>query len=188
MSKPKLRMYHSYEQRLTPEDQLALGELQEQYAKRELAEMARDRLAWSTNLVSDKLYRLCGCGCGVVFMSRFRKGEHIDPSELVADWREEPQEDLETFLQAPVEIPLKPVVSVAQVLWSRDVIAQYPQKTQEQICRENSISWEQLLHYAQSDTAGLPERKGQRPPTPKAQAKPATKPVKAKPPKKAKGA
>jgi hypothetical protein len=54
-------------------------------------------------------------------------------------------------------------VSQAQVLWARDMIAQYPRKSQEQICRENSgIAWAPLEHYTRTPLAGLPERAGKK--------------------------
>jgi hypothetical protein len=188
MTTPKLRVVSVYNPVLIPETKLAMDALQASCIKKARAMEASKSLAWSTNLTSDKPYRLCPDGCGLVFMSRHNKGEHLDPAEMDADWKDEEPQDGEAFTQAPVELPLKPAVSVAQVMWARDMVAQYPRKTKEQICRENGgISWEQLQHYAQTPTEGLPERKGQKSPAPKAQAKPAMKPVKAKPSKKAKG-
>jgi hypothetical protein len=188
MSTPKLRVCQVYNPVLIPDTKLVMDAMRERCIRQVRAAEARDSLAWSTNLVSDKRYRLCPDGCGLVFMSRHNKGEHLDPAEMDADWLEEEPQDLDTFMQQPVVPPLKPAVSVAQVLWTRDMIAQFPRKTQEQICRENSISWEQLQHYAQTPTKGLPERKGQKPAVSKAQAKPATKPVKPKSSKKVKEA
>lgn len=187
--KPKLKVHESYNPVLTPDYKLNMDAMFEKYARLRANEKARDALSWSTNLVTDKRYRLCGCGCGLVYMSRHNKGEHIDPLELIADWQEDEPQSVDDFMQAPVEVPLRPAASVAQVQWARDMLAQYPRKSQEQICRENGgISWEQLQHYAQSDTGSLPERKGQKAPAPKAQAKPTTKPVKALSSEKVKGA
>jgi len=168
MRKPKLRVYHMSQPELTPQSQFDLRDVQEQYARAELAEMARKWLAWSTALVDGARYRLCPDGCGLVFMSRNNKGEHIDPAELIADWKDDKPEDADDYTEAPVveadgKIPLRPAVSIAQVQWARDMVAQHPRKSQEQICRENGgISWEQIQHYAQSDTKGLPERKAQK--------------------------
>jgi hypothetical protein len=94
-------------------------------------------------------------------------------------------EDLE-----PALIPLRPAASVAQVRWARDMIAQFPRKSREQIQRENSISWAQLEHFAKTPLSGLPERATKRAKdqakaaAAKEAAKPAAKP---KSPKKAKG-
>jgi hypothetical protein len=78
-------------------------------------------------------------------------GDQDDPPPWETDGEVE-------FLVAPVEIPLKPAATVAQVRWAWDMVAQYPRKSQEQIARENHTSWEQLTHWAQSSTQGLPER------------------------------
>jgi hypothetical protein len=188
MSKPTLQVCLSYNRVLTPDTKLAMDALFNKYAKAYANERARDRLAWCTNLVSDKRYRLCPDGCGLVFMSRHNKGEHIDPAELIADSQTDEPQEAEAFMSAPVEMRLRPAASIAQVRWAADMIAQYPRKTKEQICRENGgISWEQLQHYAQSDTKGLPERKGQKAPTKNAPAKTATK-AKATPRRKAREA
>jgi len=72
---------------------------------------------------------------------------------------------------------LRPAVSVAQVRWARDMVAQMPGKTQEQVARENHTSWEQLVHWVRSSTDGLPERAAK-----KAKA-PAKEPVKKSPAK-----
>jgi hypothetical protein len=158
-------------------------------------EMDRHALEWTTNLVMDQEGRVCDCGCGLVYMRRYRTGEHIDPAELIADWQDDEQDerledfDLDAVMRAPVEVPLKPAVSQAQVLWARDMLAQFPRKSKAQICQENSgISWAQLEHYAKTPLSGLPERKGQKKPAPKAQVKPTEKPVKQKSTKKVKGA
>jgi hypothetical protein len=186
-AKPKLWVCQLYNPVLTPDTKIVMDAMCEKYGRAQASENARDALAWSTNLVSDKRYRLCPDGCGLVFMSRHNKGEHIDPEELIADWQTDDAQHVDAFMNAPVEPLLKPAVSVAQVRLGRDVIAQYPRMTRERICRENGgISWEPLQHYAQSDARGLPERKGQEPPAPKAQAKPAEKPVKPKPAPKSK--
>jgi len=181
--KPRLRVYHTYQQQLTLDDQIALKELQEAYAREELGEMARDTLAWSTNLVSDKRYRLCPDGCGLIHLSRVKDDKHIDPSELIADWKvDEPDkgpdkpQSVDAFMQAPVEVPLRPAVSVAQVRWARDMLAQVPHKSREQVERENHTSWEQLQHWARSSTDGLPERAAKKAPPPKAPTKKATTP------------
>jgi hypothetical protein len=72
--------------------------------------------------------------------------------------------DIEALMRAPLEVPLKPAVSLAQVLWARDMVARYPRKSREQISRENgSISWAQLDHYAKTPLARLPERKAGQP-------------------------
>ena len=68
---------------------------------------------------------------------------------------EPPDEEADQELPS---IPLRPAVSVAQVRWARDMIAQYPRKSQDQIARENHTFWAQLQHWAQSSTQGLPER------------------------------
>jgi hypothetical protein len=116
-------------------------------------------------------------------------GRHLAADKVVQGLEQYQAKDTDAFMQAPVEPPLKPCVSKAQWRWARDMVAQYPRKTKEQICRENGgISWQQLESYAQTPPEGLPERKGQKLPAPKAQAKPATKPVTAKSSKKAKGA
>jgi hypothetical protein len=86
---------------------------------------------------------------------------------------EELQAQAEDFMQQPVEVPLKPLKSVAQQLWARDMMDQAPRKTREQICLENNITWAQLEHYARSSTDGLPEKSGR-----KAPVKQATKPTK----------
>ena len=147
------------------------------YAKADANERARNTLPWSTNLVSDKHYRLCPDGCCLVFMSRYNKGEHIDPAELEADWLDETPQAAEALLHAPVGVPLKPAVSVAQIMWARSMLDQFPRKTQEHIERENSVSWKQLQHWAHSSTEGLPERAPKKAPAPKA---PVQKAVKAK--------
>jgi hypothetical protein len=162
--KPRLRVYHTYQPRLRSEDQLAMIEAQEAHAKKELAEMARDTLAWSTNLVNDKRYRLCPCGCGLIHLSRFKNDKHIDPSELIADWKSDKPGGADHFMQAPVEIPPPPAVSVAQIHWARSVVDQLGRKTDDQIARENNVSWRQLLHWARSSTEGLPERATKRKP------------------------
>jgi hypothetical protein len=156
--KPRLRVYHTYQPRLRSKDQLAMIEAQAAHAKKELTEMARDTLAWSTNLVNDKRYRLCPCGCGLIHLSRFKNDKHIDPSELIADWKWDKPGGADDFMQAPVEIPLRPAVSVAQIHWARSVVDQLGRKTEDQIARENNVSWKQLLHWARSSTEGLPER------------------------------
>jgi hypothetical protein len=43
---------------------------------------------------------------------------------------DEPPEEEDDFMNAPVEPLLKPAVSQAQVLWARDMIAQHPRKSQ----------------------------------------------------------
>jgi hypothetical protein len=186
--KPKLRIQPTYSPILTPETKMAADAFFGKYIKQSKDKLAADTLAWSTNLVSDKRYRLCPCGCGLVFMNRHNKGQHIDPAELIADWQDDEADerledvDLEAVYRAPVEVPLKPAVSQAQVSWARDMIAQYPRKSQEQICRENGgITWAQLEHYARTPLTGLPERKGPKVPTAKSPAKaPAAKPGKPK--------
>jgi hypothetical protein len=182
MHKPTLRVYHTYQQELTPQTQLDMRDMQEKYARAELAEMARDRLAWSTNLVSDKRYKLCPDGCGMIHLSRFKNDKHIDPSELIADWQvDEPDkgpdktQSVDAFMQAPVEVPLRPAVSKAQIMWARSMIDQLGRKTEDQIAEENNVSWKQLQHWARSSTEGLPERKGQKAPAKKSPAKKATK-------------
>jgi hypothetical protein len=133
--------------------------------------VAAGKLERTSNLTTAPKWRRCLCGkCGVVVMSAHRTTAHIPPAELIADWqtdkRDERLEDLDMDVidQAPVEKPLKPAVSQAQVRWARDMIAQYPKKSREQISLENSgISWAQLEHYARSSTEGLPERRGQKP-------------------------
>jgi hypothetical protein len=129
-------------------------------------------------------------------MRRYRMGQHIDPAELVADWQAAEADerledvDIDAIMQAPIKEPskpLRPAVSQAQVLWARDMLAQYPKKSREQISQENGdITWAQLEHYAKTPLAGLPERKGQQ--TPAKPAQQAPKPVKPKSTKKAKGA
>jgi hypothetical protein len=65
----------------------------------------------------------------------------------------------EAWMSEPVEVPLTPAVSQAEVLWVRDMLAQYPKKSREQISRENGgISWAQLEHYAKTPLTGPPER------------------------------
>jgi hypothetical protein len=191
MRKSTLRVYHTYQQELTPQSQLDLGAKQERCARKELAKMAREQLSWSTALVDERHWRPCPDGCGLIFMSRHREGKHIDLSELIADWKNEPPkdepQDADTFMQAPIEVPLRPAVSKAQIMWARSMIDQFPRKTQEQIERENSVSWRQLQHWAHSSTDGLPERAAKKAPPPKAPTKKATTP-KASPKAKAKGA
>jgi hypothetical protein len=177
--KPKLKVLKVYDPILTPETKMAADMFFGKYLKRSKDKLAADTLAWSTNLVNDKHHRLCPCGCGLVFMSRHNKGQHIDPAELVADWQEDEADerledvDLDAIMRAPVEVPLKPAVSQAQVLWARDMVAQYPKKSREQISQENSgISWAQLVHYAKTPLSGLPERKGQKAPAKPKAAKP----------------
>jgi hypothetical protein len=91
-------------------------------------------------------------------MSRHTKGEHIDPSELIADWKGDEPEDADELIQVPVAVPLRSAASVAQIRWAADMLAQYPRMSQEQIARENHTSWEQLVYWARSSTDGLPER------------------------------
>jgi len=183
--KPKLRVYHTYQQQLKSDDQIALRELQEARARKELGEMARDTLAWSTNLVSDKRYRLCPDGCGLLHLSRLKDDKHIDPSELIADWQvDEPDkgpdktQSVDAFMQAPVEVPLRPAVSKAQIMWARSMLDQLGRKTEDQIAEENNVSWRQLQHWARSSTEGLPERAGQKKPARQAKKAPAKKAVK----------
>jgi hypothetical protein len=152
------------------------------------ARFAPDKLARESDLTTARKYRLCGDGCGLVLLwanpGYHPTAEDLSPGPATAhDWMDE------TVVGESPAPSLRPAVSVSQVRWARDMIAQFPLKPKEQICRENGgIPWEQLQHYAQSDTKGLPERKGQRTPTPKAEAKPVEKPVKAKSSKKVKGA
>jgi hypothetical protein len=90
--------------------------------------------------------------------------EYATTEEIVAFQRamikqglmDEPPDDKED--QEPPLIPLRPAASVAQVRWARDMLAQVPHKSREQVERENHTSWEQLQHWARSSTDGLPER------------------------------
>jgi hypothetical protein len=171
MSKPGMRVIQSESSPLGTDAQKAAREANQRRYQATKAKFARDALAWSTNLVDARQYRACPDGCGLVIMSRHNPGAHIDPAELIADWQEEEADerledfDLDAVYQAPINVPLKPAVSQAQVLWARDMIAQYPKKSREQISRENGgISWAQLEHYARTPLAGLPERKGQKAP------------------------
>jgi hypothetical protein len=67
--------------------------------------------------------------------------------------------DMEAIYKTPVNVRVRPAVSQAQVLWARDMLAQFPKKSREQISRENGgITWAQLEHYAKTPLAGLPER------------------------------
>ena len=52
-----------------------------------------------------------------MFMSRHTKGEHIDPSELIADWKDDEPEDADDLIQVPVAVPLRSAASVAQIKW-----------------------------------------------------------------------
>ena len=146
-------------------------------------QMAIERLTRTSNLTTAPKYRPCPCKCGMTLLWS-NPGGHIVPAELIADWQADAQDeqderledaDIEAVMKAPVEVPLKPAVSQAQVLWARDMVAQYPKKSREQISRENGgISWAQLEHYAKTPLAGLPERKGRKAPVekPASQAKP----------------
>jgi hypothetical protein len=187
--KPRLKVLETYNPILTPDTKLVMDAMQDRCIRKVRADAARKALAWSTNLVDARQYRACPCGCGLTYMSRHNPGRHIDPSELIADWQTDEPQRVEDFMNAPVEIPLKPAVSQAQVLRARDMVAQYPRKSKAQICDENGgITWAQLESYAKTPLAGLPERKGQKASAPHAQAKPAEKPVKPKSTKKAKRA
>jgi hypothetical protein len=182
--RPKLQVVATCSPVLAPENKAVANAVLGRYIRQAKDAKARDTLAWSTNLVDSRPYRACPDGCGLVIMSRHNPGAHIDPAELVADWQDDEQDerledvDLDAVMRAPVEVPLKPAVSQAQVLWARDTIAQYPRKSKDQISRENGgISWAQLEHYAKTPLSGLPERKGQKAPV-KPKAKPTTKKVK----------
>jgi hypothetical protein len=107
----------------------------------------------TSNLTTAPKYRPCPDGCGLVLLWS-NPGYHPTPEDL------EP----EALTPDPVEPPpLRDAVSQAQVLWARDMIAQYPRKSQEQICRENSgIAWAPLEHYTRTPLAGLPERAGKK--------------------------
>ena len=69
-AKPKLWVCQLYNPVLTPDTKIVMDAMCEKYGRAQASENARDALAWSTNLVSDKRYRLCPDGCGLVFMSR----------------------------------------------------------------------------------------------------------------------
>jgi hypothetical protein len=177
--KPRLKVYHTYQSGLKQDYTMKMEAMQEKYARKFKNEQACHALEWTSNLVMDQEGRAYPCRCGLLYMRRYRTGTHIEPAELIADWqddeRDERPEDADDFMNAPVEVPLKPAVSQAQVLWARDMIAQYPKKSREQISQENGgISWAQLEHCARMPLTGLPERKGAKvavkPKAPKARA------------------
>jgi hypothetical protein len=156
-------------------------EQQADAAKRD--ERAREAFRQGTALFGDRpKSRLCPDGCGAVLMRGVTRHPEMDADSPSWDfiYKCAQGDSADDFTQASAGLPLRPAVSVAQVRWARDMIAQASRKSPEQIAQENNISWEQLLHYARSSTEGLPEKAGQR--------KPAEKPVKPKSTKKAKGA
>jgi hypothetical protein len=80
---------------------------------------ACERLARTSNLTTAPKYRPCPDGCGLTLLWS-NPGHHPTVEDLEQD---EPQ-SVEDFMNAPVEVPLKPAVSQAQVLWARDRVAQ----------------------------------------------------------------
>jgi hypothetical protein len=143
------------------------------HASLECAERSRQRAPKSTGLASSAV----GGGVWDVLPPLAPVLEF--PKAWIAKAVAEDKDD--SLGDEPVELLLKPAVSVAQVQWARDMVAQVPRKTQEQVARENRTSWEQLVHWAQSSTQGLPERASKRV---KAKAKePAQKPATKAPPK-----
>jgi hypothetical protein len=113
---------------------------------------ARERLTRESNLTTAPKYHPCPDGCGMTLLWS-NPGHHPMPEDL------NEAQSVDDFVTTPVEPPrLRDAVSQAQVMWSRDMIAQYPRKSREQIERENNISWAQLEHFARTPLTGLPER------------------------------
>jgi hypothetical protein len=170
MTRPTMRVVTQEPVVLWNDNQKAAQETNRQRREATKAWFARDKLARESNLTTAPKYRLCPCKYGLTILWS-NPGYHPTLEDL------EP----EALSAEPVETPrLRGAVSQVQVLWSRDMIAQHPRKSREQIERENNITWAQLEHYARSSTDGLPEKSGQKAPVK------ATKPTKST--KKAKGA
>ena len=110
---------------------------------------ARERLVRTSNLTTAPKYRPCPDGCGLTLLWS-NPGHHPTADDLEPD----------ALTPDPVEPPsLRDAVSQAQVLWTRDMLAQFPRKSKEQICRENGgIAWAQREHFAKTPLSGLPER------------------------------
>jgi hypothetical protein len=163
MSKPRLTLVRPETTWLQP-NRAEVKEFYRTHAQASKDYRAREKLTRESNLTTAPRYRPCPCKCGMTILWS-NPGYHPTAEDL------EP----EPLSAAPVETPrLRDAVSQAQVLWSRDMLAQYPHKSREQIARENHTSWEQLQHWARSSTEGLPEKAGQRKPA--QQAKPVAKP------------
>jgi hypothetical protein len=120
------------------------------HASLECAERSRQRATKSTGLT------LSAVGGGVWDMLPPLAPVIEFPKAWIA--KAVAKEDEDSLCDEPVEVPLRPAASVAQVRWARDMIAQFPRKSREQIQRENSISWAQLEHFAKTPLSGLPER------------------------------
>jgi hypothetical protein len=157
------------------DNQKAAQEANRQRREATKARFARDKLARESNLTMAPKYRPCPDGCGLTLLwanpGYHPTGEDLSPGPAAErEWMEE-------HVAEESSVPsLRPAASVAQVRWARDMIAQAPRKTQEQVARENHTSWEQLVYWARSSTNGLPERAAKKAPPPKAPTKKATTP------------
>jgi hypothetical protein len=174
MSKPSMRVFHQWEGISLRQYYTATDYEDERLESEAAHEAMKGRMTRESKLfVGMKPWRICKCGCGVWLLLRNETGRHLEADEVVRGLEQYLPKDADDFMQAPVEALLRPAVSVAQVMWARDMVAQYPRKSQEQIARENHTSWEQLQHWARSSTEGLPERASKREPA--KQAKPKAK-------------
>ena len=168
MSKPAMRVFHQWEG-ISLRQYYTATDYEDERLEREAAhEAMKGRLARESRLfVGMKPWRVCNCGCNVWLLPGNERGRHLEAGEVVqgieqyalksettasSDWMEEPVAE-----ESPAP-SLRPAASVAQVRWARDMVAQVPGKTQEQVSRENHTSWEQLQHWARSSTDGLPKR------------------------------